>query len=122
MLYLHSQFLGMTTHVFYIESVWAHRFPVPKRDFIKVTKVFTWGIWVGVFSSIAAIAIAFAIVHGVYSSNHEMKHLVRPVLNWFDFPLLSFCTLIEPDAVRWFPRWSAGNVLIMSIAHFCATL
>lgn len=35
-MYIQSKFVDFSVPVFYIEGFWGHRFPVPKRDYIKV--------------------------------------------------------------------------------------
>lgn len=105
--YLPNQFVDVTSSLYFAEGIWAYRYPIPKRDFIKVTKVFSWGIWIGMFSSIIAMALTFMLLHHVYSKT--APHLVRPVLNRADFLFRTFGSLFEPDEIPWFPKWSAGD-------------
>lgn len=37
MLYLQSQFVEFGDPIYNIEGFWAHRYPIPKRDFLKVS-------------------------------------------------------------------------------------
>lgn len=76
LVYLQSKFVDFSVPVFFFEAFWAHRYPVPKRDYIKVTKVFSYGIWAWLFGSVFAMSAAFALLHSVYLRSGCMNHLV----------------------------------------------
>ena len=103
---------GFTTFFYQKEFSYITRKPVPVTTIDNLIKVFGLDIWLTLFFTLLSISICFATFYHVYKAK-TFRHLnlVKENVNNFDFPLLTFATLMEPDPIPWFPKYSAGKVI-----------
>ena len=73
-------------------------------------QVFTPSVWAIILLTLAIIAILFSVVHSIYKSRYFPTKMVQEANSNFDFYLLTFSSLLEPDPLPWFPKMSAGEV------------
>ena len=63
----------------------------------------------------AGLALLFKFIHWFYTTQFDPAlGLAGPVVHRFDFVILTLATLTEPDPLPWFPRASAGIMLLNS--------
>ena len=102
---------GFTNFFYQLEFTWVSRKPVPLTKIDNVIKVFPANIWLPLILTLSAIAVCFAAFYYAYrSQTFRHLNLVKPNVQPFDFPLLTFASLMEPDPIPWFPEYSAGKI------------
>ena len=47
-----------------------------------------------------------------------LSTLTGPQVPIYDFVLLTFGALLEPDPINWFPRWSSGKFMLLLWSFF----
>ena len=97
---------------------WLSRRPKQTPARYNLIKVFSLNVWLAVIISLASIAMAFAWLHYIYRlKTFEGLGFAGPVNGWIDFPLLTFCSLTEPDPIKFFPKFSAGITIALQSKH-----
>ena len=111
-------------------EIWKHgknntnppRLPEPLPYFGNLIRPLPDTVWAAVFTMIFAMSLVFMAFNRVYrhlDANYVAMgepRLTLKVSSVVDFPVKTFSTLTEPDLIPWFPRWSAGTLLV---ALFC---
>ena len=71
-------------------------------------------VWFLVLLSIIAVLITFLMAMTVYRM-FPREELVLPGVGWDDIVVKTVSTLTEPEAVPYFPKWSAGTFFLCLI-------
>jgi hypothetical protein len=113
--FLIPPFYGMVDVTKLISTIEVHfvsRRPIPIPSRIdNVITVFTANVWIAILGTILVFALLFLIVHTIYNTKHLNNYGLAGKLHAkYDFFLLTFSTLMEPDPLPWFPKHSTGNL------------
>ena len=94
-----------------MEFAWIVRKPIPVTTIDNIIKVFPSTVWLALFISLASIGMCFAAFYHIYQTKYfRDAKLVRENVPNFDFALLTFASLMEPDPLPWFDKYSAGRI------------
>lgn len=90
------------------------RYPSPVYYFNQYLKAFSMHVWFAVFGTLLSFAFTFKLIFHFYSKKFNEADLIGHVTHDpVDFGLLTFAGLTEPEALPWFPKWSAGCSIII---------
>ena len=73
-------------------------------------------VWALLLLSVGAMTILFIVIVHVYKGLPG-EGLVRPGVTWKDICLKTICTLTEPEQISYFPTWSTGKLVNMSMFY-----
>ena len=114
--------LQYTTPVYFIIDIFSSRLPILLDSYENLIRPLPSTVWATIFSMIFAMTFVFMGIHKVYKRIDEMSGRSTPeerltvhVSSKVDFAIKTFSTLTEPDGIPWFPRWSAGKLLIFTM-------
>ena len=107
----HYLYVGFSNFFHAATLHWLSRKPMETPALYNLIKVFSSDVWLAILASLSCMASTFALLHFVYSRSTVFKELqlAGPISGWIDFPLLTFCSLTEPDPIPFFPKFSAGT-------------
>ncbi len=113
---LHSEefhrLLDSTTFYFVNVGKWATRKPIPIISYNQFISGLSSSVWVAVLVTLLVFSACFKLFYAVYYS-HFPPGFVGSLINPFDFILLTFGGITEPDALPWFHRGSASKLIIL---------
>ena len=84
------------------------RVPGNIPPYLNMTKAFSGTVWLSILTTMLALSVVFTITYHVYVKH--IPHLAGTLTSPFDFVLLTFSSIIEPDPLPWFRGYSSGKV------------
>ena len=104
-----------------IEERFVTREPNSIKSLYQHFNVFQLPVWIAIICTLASLAVSFKFIHFIYL-NKINPALAGSVTHPMDFIILSTASITEPDPLPWFPKFSAGKLLVLVWDIFCLNI
>ena len=88
------------------------RAPVPIQDLGNISKPFDFIVWIFLISTIFIIALLLWTINQIYNKYFPNENLTKYEESKVNFFLYTFAKITEPDPLPWFPKRSAGKIIV----------
>ena len=84
------------------------RHPIPIKTHGNVIRSFSNLTWAFIFTLLAWLGVTFALIYHIYTKYLPDQFLTNRYVHRFDFIIVTFAGLTEPEPLPWFPKFSTG--------------